>query len=160
MFRIILFERWSMKDKLNTLILFSLHIIIPLFIGGVIYLLFRTENLKMFEWFEIMKLDLVVKNLRMLSLVRNFEYPYWIVFCLPNALWVYSLTAYLLLVWKNSKGAIFWFLLGPAIGLSSELLQINGIFPGTFDSADLAFTAVFSVFPLITVYPFRKEKQQ
>ncbi|MBN1150745.1 hypothetical protein JXA84_05950 [candidate division WOR-3 bacterium] len=160
MFRIILFERCAMKNTLHKLILFSGHIIIPLFIGGAIYILFRTENLKMFQWFESMNLGLFVKNMRTFSPLQSYECPYWVVFCLPNALWIYSLTAYLLLVWKNSRGAIFWFLLGPAIGLSSELLQLTGAFPGTFDGADLAFTAVFSAFPLITIYPFRKEKRQ
>ncbi len=146
-----------MKKKIFRLGVFLLHIFFPLAVGGLIYVLFRTEDLLMFRWFESVGVSGFVKAVRSSFLITDFRYPYWLVFCLPNALWIYSLTSYLILMWKDDRGKLFWFALGPAIGIASEVMQINGLFPGTFDSMDLAFTAVFSFIPFATIRPFRKE---
>ncbi|MBN2363518.1 hypothetical protein JXL83_05255 [candidate division WOR-3 bacterium] len=148
-----------MKKRFFNILLFGLHIVLPLSLGGAIYVLLRTDNLTMFKWFESLGFYGFIESIRSSHPIKNAAYPYWFVFCLPNALWIYSLTAYLLILWKNAKGRYLWFAAGPIIGVVSEIAQINGLFPGTFDGIDLAFTAVFSAVPFITLNPFRKERR-
>jgi hypothetical protein len=63
------------------------HSFIPVFIGGLIYLLFRPPDILMFEWFSLLGLDDVLYSIRKYTYPVGKEIAYlWILFSIPNAL--------------------------------------------------------------------------
>ncbi len=102
---------------------------IPLFIGCLIYVLFRTDTL--------------LYN----KLLGNFFTPIGspktflqkiIIFSIPDGLWAMSYTM-LIFHLRNDKTfkTLIWSILIPLIGIVSEMGQLYYLFPGTFDIIDL-----------------------
>lgn len=135
----------------------TIAVIAPLIVGGLIYILFRPETLIMFDWFEKAGLLQFIQDLRT-SFKGKLILPQWIIYNLPDALWILSFTNLMLLIWqlKLTKNSIFWILLAPTIGVFSELGQATGILAGTFDLNDLYFILAASITPFI--YPKLKTK--
>lgn len=67
------------------------------------------------------------------------QLPEFIIYSLPGALWAaaYILTTEYFLYRQSVKTRIFVAGIIPIIGAVSELLQLTGLLPGTFDVADL-----------------------
>ena len=102
---------------------------IPLFIGCLIYVLFRTDTL--------------LYN----KLLGNFFTPIGspktflqkiIIFSLPDGLWAMSYTM-LIFHLRNDKTfkTLIWSILIPVIGILSEIGQLYYLIPGTFDIIEL-----------------------
>ena len=127
---------------------FWFFVALPLLLGGLIYILFRAESLKMFTWFEAMGLSDFIKNIRK---ARVFSVPEWVIFSLPDALWLFSFSNIMLILWgyKLSKQSIIWIFAAPIIGLISEFGQAVSVVPGTFDLLDLIFLFFASILPFI-----------
>ncbi len=129
--------------------LFLSHII-TLFVGGLIYVSFRNETLKMFSWFEAISISEIISNYRLLTLPLKQHLPDWFLYSLPDGLWLFSYVSIILLLWENtiSKKNILWFSLIPTIAISSEIAQLFGLVPGTFDLIDLLFYFLGTLVPL------------
>ena len=125
--------------------------IMPVFIGGFIYLTYRTENLLMFGWFEKIGLYSLIDFLRNNEFLQKMNIPNWIKYSLPDALWLFSFIYVVLTLWsfQINRHSIFWITLVPAIGLFSELGQLFGIIPGTFDVVDLFLLVLASILPFL-----------
>jgi len=125
--------------------------VLTLFIGGLIYILFRSVSLKMFKWFEIIGLSNIANELRNYTAEYLDEIPNWILFSLPDGLWVFSYVSLLLLVWQNSlsENSLFWILIIPFLALGSEGGQLIGVIPGTFDGYDLLFYSIGMIAPFV-----------
>lgn len=123
-----------MKTK-NKLIVILLNCFFPVFIGGLIYIGYRTSSLLMFKWFEIIGLEKTVELIRFLTF-KNL--PDIIIFSLPNALWMYSFIFSILYVWKDSQSnnKYFWISIVIFIGIGSEIGQFFKLIPGIFDYYD------------------------
>lgn len=107
-----------------------------LFAGGITYVLFRPDTTLLFC--ALTKLG-AAETLYHLRTTVEIELPYWVVYCLPNALWVcaYILIADMVLTgWSNRTKLIVSSLI-MTIGVASEMMQSAGILPGTFDFADI-----------------------
>ena len=132
-----------MKTKIGSDII--LRVILPLILGGIIYMTFRSEKLIMFEWYKTIGLNEMINFLR-----QNISYqlPGWIKFNLPDALWLFSLTSLLIIIWKReiNKGSLFYILSPLIIGFCWEFGQYAGIIYGTFDIKDLFFYTIASLF--------------
>jgi len=119
---------------------FAVHLALPILLGGVIYVCWREPNLLMFTWLRALGLESIVERLRFLAApARNFI-PHWMIYSLPDGLWVYALTAFTLLVWRDTDSSwmrVLWCSLGFLLGAGIELGQLAGIVPGTFDYGDL-----------------------
>ena len=126
------------------------HLIIPMLIGGFIYILFREDNLLMFNWFNSLGMKNLIDFFREHTLSINLI-PNWIKFSLPDGIWIYSLTSLMLIIWykDSSKTKYIWLLIGPILGISAELGQLINIVPGTFDNTDLIFCLIASITPFI-----------
>jgi hypothetical protein len=121
--------------------------IFAMLIGGMIYLIWRPESLLMFAWAEVLGL------LHMVDALREFgnEYlpnpPAWFLNSLPHALWMFCGIVLLETVWR--KESIRWFLFWTigliTVSLFSELGQISGLLPGTYDFGDIAGMLVASI---------------
>ena len=115
-------------------ILFSL---ILFFIGGLIYLAFRSESLLMFSWARDIGIERLIDHLR---IIMQPYYPSseWILFSLPDGLWTLSYVILMGAIWKfQIREHRIMIGLIPTIAICSELLQAFGIFPGSFDVSDL-----------------------
>ena len=112
-----------------------------LIIGGLIYVLFRVESLKMFKFFDLFSIGTQIDKIRVYTIPYSEYLPNWFLFSLPDGLWIFSYTSLVLYIWKNKlkKENIFWVLIVPFISIFSELGQIFNIIPGTFDLIDLIF---------------------
>ncbi|MNU12783.1 hypothetical protein D3C71_08140 [compost metagenome] len=139
-----------------------LALFIPVILGGFIYLIFRTEKLIMFSWFEYLNLSgkvNVIQNFR-----NIFSFPDWFIYSFPDGLWVFSYTAISLEIWKNSINSqnICWILSIPIVAVFSEFLQLFKIIPGTFDLLDVIFYFLGIIIPyyISTIIIFKSKKHE
>lgn len=124
---------------------------LPLLIGGMIYVIFRTDSLLMFKWIEQLDLKGAVMLVRDIAGLYNLE-NYKIIFnTLPGGLWVYSYITFLMLIWKNeiNRNNILYFVIIPAAAVLSEFLQLAGIIRGTFDILDIVSYFSGMIFPFL-----------
>jgi len=117
-----------------------LHVVVPIVLGMFIYLFYRSTGLLYVSVIGDTGRELLT-SLRSLS--EGTTLPKWVVFSLPNALWVYALTSVTLLLlakseWKD-QAALGIGLIG---GAGMEMGQLIGMVPGTFSSTDLGFCLV------------------
>ena len=119
--------------------------------GGLIYVLFRQDSLKMFSWFESVNLSNSISEMRLFTLPLSIYLPDWFLYSLPDGLWLFSYVSFLLVVWGNviSKHNIHWVLLVPLIAIFSELGQLIKVISGTFDVVDLCSYFLGAVLPIL-----------
>ena len=122
-----------------------------LLLGGFVYISFRQDTIKMFNWFDSVNLSEAISGLRLYTLPLADFLPNWFLYSLPDGLWLFSYLSILLVVWDNkiSKHNIHWLLLVPTIAIVSEIGQLFGIVPGTFDIFDLIFYLAGTVIPIL-----------
>jgi hypothetical protein len=137
---------------------YTAHVVLPLLVGGIIYVIGRSRTLWMFTWFEGLHLDGFVKSLRGAYGAQFATLPAWILFSLPDGAWVYSFALYMGLIWIDThpRAALSLAALGPAFGIGGELGQLARIVPGTFDVTDLFLSAAASVAALLFLMNERK----
>jgi hypothetical protein len=117
------------------------HVFLPIIIGGLIYVLFRSDSLLMFKWFEFLGLSNIVYIVR--ESVTNINLFDWVIYSLPDGLWVYSFATCLIILWNENKSYLFLFLIIPfLLGPGVEILQFFNLFKGTFDLMDLIITII------------------
>jgi len=112
----------------------------PLFIGGLIYLCFRSENILFFSWLRFVDFD--YSFFRQINL-KSTAMSSYIVYNLPHGLWVLS-GLLLLRVVAESKILVFYSIVFIVISIGLELAQLFGMRSGTFDLLDLITIVVFS----------------
>ena len=129
-----------------------LHIILPIFIGSGIYVLFREKTLLMFDWFSYLKLDFIIDSLRNNFYGYRTYIPKSILFSLPDALWVYSLTMFLSIYFKN-RIFLSMIFIGSIITEISQLWFVIG----TFDIYDVIY--MFALY-LVAMYFIKKIEEE
>ena len=153
-------NNFDMKERnyqMNYKLLTITHCLLPLFIGGALYILFRSSELKMFEWFNFLGLKNLILEVRFYFCEVKNGIPSWTYFSLPDALWVYSFTSSLLIYWHHDKIKYFWILLPLSLGVFIEILQFYKLFPGTFDFLDLLLSSLSFIFSLLIInHKFKK----
>ena len=130
-----------------------LHIALPIFVGSMIYILFREKELLMFNWFNYLKLNFIIDFLRNNFYEYRIYIPKSILFSLPDALWVYSFTMFLSIYFKNRiiLSAIF---VGSII---TEILQLWFVI-GTFDIYDVIYMFALYLIAMYFIKKFEEEK--
>lgn len=126
---------------------FFINVVFPLLLGGLIYILFRSENLLMFSWIKFCKIYSIISFFREHNFTKYL--PQWFLYSFPDALWVYSFCCFFKIIWiKETK--IFFILSGIIIVLSliTELMQHTKIIAGTFDLTDFFFIFLAGIFSL------------
>ncbi|MEY4702978.1 MAG: hypothetical protein RIR96_875 [Bacteroidota bacterium] len=119
--------------------LFILHIIFPIFIGVILYLVFSSTNLIFYKWVQIEHFENILFSIReSTSKIRELQ-PKWVMSFLPDALWSYSFTSSLVICWNfyNNYKVIFLFFLPFFTGVTIEIMQFEKIIPGTADYYDI-----------------------
>lgn len=124
--------------------------VVTLTIGSLIYILFRTESLKVFVWLDSLSCLPIAENMREFTLEMVDGVPNWMLYSLPDGLWLSSYICSMLLIWKNriTKESQGWIFCMPIIAVLSEAGQLFKIIPGTFDWMDVMMYFLGTLFPL------------
>ena len=145
----------SLKRNNMNRIVKLLIAIISLCLGGLIYIVFRSEDLLMFRWFDSLGLHGIVSQLR-------FDYGQtniwnWVNYNMPACLWLFSYMFVMDALWNDGNNMIYqvFIYVLPVVAILSELLQLVNIIPGTFDLLDLASYAI-SIILFITIKKLSK----
>lgn len=125
--------------------------ITSLLFGSFLYVGFRTESLLMFNWAELLNLSWLVDVARAIAVRAEFMHNMHFIFCLPYALWVISFCCFVGAIWNQdrSRGAMLWRITAPSIAVGSELFQLVGLLPGTFDAIDLLTLVIASMIGIV-----------
>ena len=125
----------------------GLHVILPMFIGGLIYLLFRVDTLLMFQWVDALGLAGPLAAARASVAGFGAALPPWFLFSLPDGLWLYAFGAQMVILHRESvlPVRVFWICLAPLLALVGEAGQAFGWIPGTFDVVDVLFFSMVSL---------------
>lgn len=111
---------------------YGVHVVTPLVLGSLIYVLFRHESLLVFDWLERLGVDDHAQALR--ACCSQWKLPDWVAYSVPDGLWCWAATAWLWMIWKRIN---CWTLTPLALAWGSEIGQLAHLVPGTFDLADL-----------------------
>ena len=126
-----------------------LYCALPILVGGLIYLAFRDTSLLMFRWAGWIGLDAAIDAMRVHTLPFRPGIPDWVLFSVPDGVWVFACTAFFARLWHDGHWAfrLFWIGLGPVLAIGGELGQLGfiGLVPGTFDPADMIFYVIAGV---------------
>ena len=111
--------------------------LVALTIGGLIYIRYRSENLLMFDWFDNLNLSSLIDELR--TSTDTTSLYGWIKYNMPAGLWLFS---YMFVIdsiwWKDRNNYYICFLYAlPILAITSELMQLFKLCPGTFDILDI-----------------------
>ena len=105
--------------------------------GGFTYIIFRPETLNLFHWLRCLGIDYGVLRFKG-SLLEISPAESFLIFCLPNGLWLLSGLIVIGLLWKNKpKIFLFYSAFAFAVPALSEIGQLLKIVPGTYDALDL-----------------------
>ncbi len=148
--------------------------IVSLLVGSFIYILFRPTSLVMFDWFNSMGLSDLINSMRSSAEGVDKNFPRWVVFSLPYALWVLSYMFFMSGIWWNSKSKTrhFWLWSAPIVAVVTEIAQLLvvvpgfeelvhnalGFIPGEFDIVDLIALLVAIAMHFVTVKLLLKMK--
>ncbi|QSZ27544.1 hypothetical protein ACETAC_01060 [Aceticella autotrophica] len=117
----------------------------------IIYVVFRSKNLILYKWIGVSTNSILILFSR--NIQNNNYFLNWIIYSLPDGLWLYSLTTIMILIWRNeaSKIKYLFIYVGFTIAISHELGQFLHIFRGTFDVGDIVAYIMAILFALITI---------
>jgi hypothetical protein len=107
----------------------------------------------MFSWLEALGLTTLLAGMR--SMVKGVvpHLPEWVLFSVPDALWLYALTITLAYLWWDHPSWLrfFMFMIGPSLAIGHEFAQSLGVFRGTFDPVDLILYIFSSILAIVVV---------
>jgi hypothetical protein len=117
------------------------HIFLPVLVGGLIYTFWRKPTLLVFSWYDFIGLNGLVASLRGGAQPYYPSLPEWFLFCLPDGLWVYAMTAFMAGLWVEAPKPylLFWICLAPVLAIGGELGQFLGVVQGTYETTDIVF---------------------
>lgn len=115
-----------------------------IFLGGMIYILFRPNEAIFVNWTSTVGLDNWLNIARHKSHTLYLYLPEWIVFSLPNGLWAFAYALLITVIWSGSKSMTkyFWMASIPLLVLGFEILQYTGVIPGTFCLQDITLGGI------------------
>lgn len=123
-----------------------------LFIGGVLYLMCRSECLVMFDWCKAIGIYPFIKQLR-----PQGDFDSWWFYSLPDGLWLFSYIILIGAIWTfDMRKSLLFSVPLIVIAIGSELLQIQHIVRGTFDIIDLLCYIAGSVIGLFYIKKLNK----
>jgi|TARA_B110000902_G_C14045786_1_gene489689 glycopeptide antibiotics resistance protein len=111
----------------------------------------------MFSWLKLLGFEESIIQLR--TIFKNTQPSEFIIYNLPNGLWVISSTIFLLIIWENNynKEFGFYFSLLLLMVILPELLQYFNIISGTFDITDLIVNFFGLVIPVFFILILSKK---
>ncbi len=118
-----------------------LFVFMPLFIGIMIYLLYRSRNLFYFNLINFLNINGYVLLARDAAILYRKLFPTWVIYSLPDGLWLFSTGAMILLCRYRFFVHFIWFTFVYAVVIGGEFFQKyyggHGTPVGTFDKNDI-----------------------
>ncbi|MBF0106912.1 MAG: hypothetical protein HQM16_16490 [Deltaproteobacteria bacterium] len=107
--------------------------------GGAIYILWRSDTLLMFTWFDVMGIRDHVLSLQSFAKPCYAVLPHWVLYSLPQALWLFSGIVAFSCIWgkEDALNRSLWSTIFAVTALGFELGQFLDIIPGHFDKWDM-----------------------
>lgn len=140
---------------------FVYQVLIPILIGGSLYIAFRSKTIRLFDWFETIGLAEPLHGFRSIFIPYKENIPSWIYYSLPDGLWVYAFASALMIYWNREiEKAKYWLLIPFVSGTFIEIAQGLNLFQGTFDFLDLAFTVLALILSVTINYNFKQNDEQ
>ncbi len=120
--------------------------------GLVIYIECR-QALNVHYWTRHNDLNSFVCYIKCVFNVNCIDLPSWVIYSLPNALFIFSFTFLMLNIWNFHVGVdnMVWALIIPILGVGSEFAQLFTFIPGVFDPADLVLNIIASTLPFCLI---------
>ncbi len=134
-----------------------IHIFLPIFIGGFLYIGFRSKSLLIFNWAHNLGLNSLIADYRNVCKSYQLELPNWVKYSLPDALWTYSFTSTFCLFW-NGRKKLYFLVIPLILGVGFEVLQFFKKVRGTFDLVDLFFCLSTFILSILILKPYNNEK--
>jgi|SRR5687767_5744814 len=124
-------------------------VILSLSLGAVIYFITRSENIYLNQWLSQFNNGKALFFFQ--HLFANSQLPDWIIYSLPDGLWMFGLVTIILLLWdfRLNKHSMLWIFLATCTGIFFEVFQALGFVRGSFDWTDLLFIVLAAVIPLL-----------
>ena len=116
--------------------------------GVLIYATTRTEALYLNQWIANIGGESLKYFLQ--NLFSRISIPYWIIYSLPDALWMLALTLVVLMIWdfKLNRRSIPWIAGAFCVGILFEVGQGFHLVGGTFDFIDLISIGIGALIPV------------
>lgn len=128
------------------------HMVAPIVAGGVLYLSWAPSTLKLFSWLDRLGMTPVVRTWRQWTWGYKDYVPGWVIYHVPDFLWVYALTMIMAgLWWQETDRRRLLIYTGLVMGSGWELGQLTGWIAGTFDPLDL-IAEVIACFTALAVF--------
>lgn len=122
-------------------------------IGELVYILYRPLTLCMFKPLEQMGLLDDVRALRSAHWLPPIEtVPEWVVYSLPDGMWLLSYMFAMEFIWNNDSKHIRLFFIWamPVAIIAHEFCQLMGLASGTWDILDLTSYSIAIIIYLLT----------
>ena len=130
--------RINKRDYMKKKILF---VYLPIILGVLIYIFFRSKSLFYFYFFKLFNLDIYIIAARKYVFLHRKLIPNWVIYSLPDGLWIFSFGSALFLDLKNYVKKLILFCFVFFMTIVFEYIQFyyggHGSLFGTFDRSDL-----------------------
>ncbi len=123
--------------------------VLCLLAGAVIYFITRAENILINQWVAHIANGRVLHFFQ--GVVSNKWVPDWIIYSLPDALWMLALTLFILMIWdfRIHRKSMPWLAVAVVAGTGLEMLQAFRLMRGTFDMTDFLFIFLAASIPIM-----------
>lgn len=127
-------------------------------LGGLIYILFRDDELILFSWINTIGASHIVEQIRFYT--YGIVHNEFILYSLPDGLWLFSYILMIGYVWNMDMRKIGMFVLPMAtFAIGCEGLQKTGCINGTYDWSDMV-TYIISILLGFTILMILKNVEQ
>lgn len=119
--------------------------VLAMLTGGAVYVLWRPKSLVMFAWFDSLGLSSTLEALRAVTSPVRRVLPIWVIYSLPQALWLLSGLLGLEFIWgvrPRTPGHRLWLVALVSLAFGIECGQYVGLIPGRFDRTDVILLLV------------------
>jgi len=137
-----------MKQSTKKIVALFLSLI-SLFIGIFIYSFLRIPPFILNKLYALTKTQNWVQSVR--TNFTNTEFPEWILYGLPDLLWMFSFMLFILMIWnfRLNRHSLIWIIGAICIGLAYEFFQLTEITPGVFDFKDIGYILTGALLALL-----------
>lgn len=136
---------------------FVLHSILPIFIGSLIYIIFRSKSLIIFKIIDFFHLTNLINYFRNIFFPLKKFLPDFFIYSFPDGLWAYSMIFTFGSNGKLNNSIIFSLIFPLFLSFGSEVLQYFSVLPGTFCFVDIFSYTFFITLASINLRRFSYE---
>ena len=135
-----------LKNTLNK-IYFIFNVILPILLGGLIYTLYRSKNILLFDWYNYLGVSQNIIQFRKIFNPNDLVFSNFLTQNLPDGLWVYSFASCMLLIWRDHQSThkYLYIIIPIFLSITSEFLQLYNVLSGTYDIMDIQSYVLFSI---------------